>query len=87
MSSETIAKETAQNNKKRNPRVISNPNDIAALVLMQVDAVNSKKDELTASIKSMTDLTKQLARAYGEHTKMIQELQKRVKELEKNKAE
>jgi len=69
------------------PRVISDPNDVASLVLMQVDAVNAKKDELTIAIKGLTDLTKQLVRAYGEHTKTIQRLQERVKALEeKSKA-
>lgn len=67
------------------PRVLNNPNDIATLVLMQVDNVNVKKDELTSSLKGLTDLTKQLARAYGEHTRVINELQKRVKELEGKK--
>ena len=42
----------------QNPRVISNPNDVASLVLMQVDAVNAKKDELTIAIKGLADLAK-----------------------------
>jgi len=67
------------------PRVISNPNDVASLVLMQVDAVNAKKDELTIATKGLTDLTKQLVRAYGEHTRTIQRLQERVKAREDRK--
>ncbi len=61
---------------------ISNPNEVASLVLVQIDAVNAKKDELTIAIKGLTDVTKQLVRAYGEHTKRIQQLELRVKELE-----
>lgn len=61
--------------------VLHRPIEIATLVLMQVDNVNVKKDELTSSLKGLTDLTKQLACAYGEHTRVINELQKRVKEL------
>lgn len=63
-------------------RVISNPSDVASLVLMQVDAVNAKKDDLTTAIRSLTDTTKQLARAYSDHTKTINELKRRVQILE-----
>lgn len=66
------------------PRVVSSPQDVASLVLMQIDAVNGKKDELTIAIKGLSDLTKQLVRAYGENTKLIQELQQRLKALEGN---
>ena len=64
------------------PRVVSNPNDVASLVLMQIDAVNGKKDDLTIAIKGLGDLTKQLVRAYAENMKAIQGLQTRVRELE-----
>lgn len=83
---ETEAKpEEAKNNsaeQKQQQRAVNNPNDVANLILMQVDAVNSKKDDLTIAIKGLTDLTKQLTRAYGEHTKTIQKLAERVKDLE-----
>ena len=68
--------------KQGKPRVISNPNDVASLVLMQIDAVNAKKDDLTIAIKGLTDTTKQLVRAYAENMKAIQALQERVIELE-----
>ena len=67
----------------RQPRVISNPNDVASLVLMQVDAVNAKKDELTIAIKGLADLAKQLVRAYAQNIQAIQKLQMRVQALEK----
>lgn len=63
-------------------RGVSSPNDVASMILMQVDAVNSKKDDLTIAIKGLTDLTKQLTRAYAEHTRTIRKLAERVKELE-----
>ena len=66
----------------RPQRVISTPNDVASLVLMQVDAVSAKKDELTIAIKGLTDTTKQLVRAYAEHAKTIQRLQQRMRALE-----
>lgn len=67
---------------RRQPRVITNPNDVAAVVMMQVDAVNAKKDELTIAVKGLADMAKQLVRAYTEHTRAIEKLQSRVKALE-----
>lgn len=63
-------------------RTLTSPNDVAALVMMQLDAVGTKKDELTIAIKSLTDTAKQLVRAYAGHAAMIQKLQQRVKQLE-----
>jgi hypothetical protein len=63
-------------------RVISRPGDVAGLVMMQVDAVNAKKDELTIAIKGLTDTSKQLVRAYAEHAQAIVKLQQRIKMLE-----
>lgn len=69
----------------RQPRVISNPNDVASLVLMQVDAVNAKKDELTIAIKGLADFVKQLVRAYAANAQAIKKLQMRVQALEKER--
>ena len=68
------------------PRVISDPQDVAKLVLMQIDAINTKKDDLTIAIKGLSDLTKQLVRAYAGQANAIRKLQERVKELEKKGA-
>jgi glycerol-3-phosphate dehydrogenase len=68
----------------RQQRVISTPNDVAGLVMMQIDAVSAKKDELTIAIKGLTDTSKQLVRAYAEHAKAIQKLQQRISQLEEN---
>jgi hypothetical protein len=76
----TNNKETKSNGKQ--PRVISHPGDVAGLVMMQIDAVNGKKDELTIAIKSLADTSKQLVRAYAQQTAAITKLAKRVKELE-----
>ena len=55
----------------------------AGLVMMQIDAVNSKKDDLTIAIKGLADTAKQLVRAYARQQAAIEKLGKRVKELEK----
>jgi len=52
------------------------------LVLRQIDAVNTTKDELTITLKGLMDLTKQLAQAYAAQAQAIQELQVRVKAFE-----
>ena len=64
------------------PRVLTHPQDVMALVLRQVDAVNANKDELTIALKGLMDLTKQLAQAYAAQVQAIQGLQGRVKALE-----
>jgi hypothetical protein len=79
------AKQSKQRPTVNKPRVISNPNDVASLVLMQIDAVNAKKDDLTIAIKGLADLAKQLVRAYAQNAQAIQKLQTRVQALEKEK--
>lgn len=64
------------------PRVISHPGDVAGLVMMQIDAVNTKKDELTIAAKGLADTAKQLVRAYAQQVAVIDKLQRKVKELE-----
>jgi hypothetical protein len=64
------------------PRALTHPQDVMAVVLRQVDAVNATKDELTIALKGLMDLTKQLAQAYAAQVQTIQGLQGRVKALE-----
>jgi hypothetical protein len=71
---------------KQQPRVINHPNDVAALLMTQLNAVNAKKDELTMAIKGLADLTMQLVRVYGAHVQTIQQLAARIKELESKDA-
>jgi len=63
-------------------RVLTHPQDVMALVLRQIDTVNTAKDNLTIALKGLMDLTKQLAQAYMVQAQAIQELQGRVKALE-----
>lgn len=67
---------------KGRPRVITKPGDVASLVMMQIDAVNTKKDELTIAVKGLADTAKQLVRAYSQQAAVIEKLAKRVKDLE-----
>jgi uncharacterized membrane protein YgcG len=65
----------------RQPRVVSRPEDVAGLVLMQIDLVNARKDDLTIAIKGLSDLTRQLVRAYGENMQTIDQLNSKVKKM------
>ena len=49
-------------NGKPAPRVISDPNQVAQLVMFHIDAVSTKKDEMTIAIKNLADVTRQRAR-------------------------
>ena len=90
MSKNTAKKDNAENKdqskgtsgQEKKPRVVTDPNEVAQMVMRQLDAVNSQKDELTIAIKGLADLTKQLTRAYGEQGMVIRKLAERVKELE-----
>ena len=71
------------NRAKGKPRILTNPQDVAGLVMLHIDQVNSKKDELTLAIKGLADTAKQLTRAYAQQQQAIAKLAKRVEELEK----
>ena len=79
--------ESKEAGKKGKPRVISNPNDVAGLVMMQIDNINAKKDDLTIAIKGLTDTSKQLVRAYAQQQQVIAKLAERVKKLEEKSSE
>lgn len=76
-----------RNQPKGKPRVISNPNDVAGLVMMQIDNINAKKDDLTIAIKGLTDTSKQLVRAYAQQQQVIAKLAERLKKLEDKPAD
>ena len=83
-STETQAKPTKANGQPKRPQhVISNPKDVAQLVMMQIDNVNSKKDDLTIAVKGLADTAKQLVRVYAQQQDQIAKLAKRLDELEK----
>jgi ABC-type transporter Mla subunit MlaD len=69
----------------RQGRAISDPREVAQLVMMRIDQVNSKKDELTIAVKALADTAKQLVSIYAGQQAQIAKLAKRVEELEKTK--
>jgi hypothetical protein len=68
----------------RQGRGISDPKEVAQLVMMRIDHVNSKKDELTIAVKALADTAKQLVSVYSNQQAQIAKLAKRVEELEKS---
>ncbi|MEW5756032.1 MAG: hypothetical protein AB1810_06980 [Pseudomonadota bacterium] len=69
--------------KARSQRIINKPQDVAQVVMMQIDNVNSKKDELTIAVKGLADTAKQLVRAYAQQQAQIAKLAERLGEVEK----
>jgi len=93
-NSMTEAASTTQNKETKQPkvngkpqakqqRVISDPKEVAQLVMMRIDQVNSKKDELTIAAKGLADTAKQLVSVYAKQQAQLAKLAKRVEELEK----
>jgi hypothetical protein len=70
-------------NPQAKPRIISDPRDVAQLVMMRIDQVNSKKDELTIAVKALADTAKQLVSVYAKQQAQIEKLAKKVADLEK----
>ena len=64
------------------PTVISDPRQIATVIMARMNLINAKKDELTIAIKGLTDLTQQLVQAYAGQMQVIEQLATRIKALE-----
>lgn len=76
------AAETGNATAQAERRTVSDPRDVATLVMSRMSMVTAKKDELTIAIKGLSDVTQQLAHAYAEQMKAIEKLVRRVKALE-----
>jgi hypothetical protein len=75
------SKATTPENKPA-PRVISQPREVAAVVMARMHLVRAKKEELNVALNGLVDITQQLTRAYAEQLTTIEQLRRRVKELE-----
>jgi hypothetical protein len=67
---------------KPTQRAISDPREVAAVVMARMKLVSAKKDEMSLAITGLVDITQQLTRAYGEQLIAIEQLRRRVRELE-----
>ena len=64
------------------PQAISDPRQIATVVMARMNLINTKKDELTIAMKGLTDLTQQLVQAYATQMQVIEQLATRLKTVE-----
>ena len=80
VSQEQMTNDNLTNDK--NKKVISHPNDVANLVISQLNVVKTRKDDLETAIKGLAELTTQLVRAYASNAQTIQQMYKKIKELE-----
>ena len=63
-------------------RPISDPREVAAVVMGRMKLVKTKRDELGLAIDGLVDITQQLTRAYAEQLMTIEALRRRLKQLE-----
>lgn len=63
-------------------RPISDPREVAAVVMGRMKLVKTKRDELSVAIDGLVDITQQLTRAYAEQLMTIEALRRRLKQLE-----
>ena len=63
-------------------KVITDPREIAAIVMAQMGVVNAKKEDLAKTITTLTDMTQQLVVAYAQQARFIERLAQRAKVLE-----
>jgi hypothetical protein len=63
-------------------RAVSDPREVATIVMARMNQVNAKKDELAIAIHALLDVTQQLTRTYAEQSLAIEQLRRRVKALE-----
>jgi predicted nucleic acid-binding Zn-ribbon protein len=63
-------------------RAISDPREVAAVVMGRMNQVKSRKEELNIAIDGLVEITQQLTRAYGAQLVAVEQLRRRVKALE-----
>ena len=67
---------------RQQPQAVSDPRQIASVVMARMNLISTKKDELTIAIKGLTDLTQQLVQAYAGQMQVIEQLATRLKAVE-----
>jgi hypothetical protein len=63
-------------------RAISDPREVAAVVMARMNTVKAKKQELGAAIDALVDITQQLTRTYGAQMVAMEQMRRRIKALE-----
>ena len=63
-------------------RAITDPREVAGVVMARMNLVTAKRDELAMAINGLVDMTQQLTRVYSEQLLAIEQLRRRVRALE-----
>jgi hypothetical protein len=63
-------------------RMVSDPREVAAVVMARMKQVSAKKEELQIAINGLFDITRQLTRSYGEQVIVIEQLKRRIRQME-----
>jgi hypothetical protein len=72
----------AQATDKPARRPVTDPREVASVVMGRMQLVKAKRDELSLAIDGLVDITNQLTRVYAQQLMAIEVLRRRVKELE-----
>lgn len=79
-TSEAKQEQPAENKPARRP--VSDPREVAAVVMGRMKLVKTKRDELAIALDGLVDITQQLTRVYAQQLLTIEALRRRVRELE-----
>jgi hypothetical protein len=67
-------------------RPVTDPREMASLVMTRMNVVIAKKDELALAIHRLSEITQQLTRSYGEQLLTIEQLRSQGNAPETSKA-
>jgi hypothetical protein len=76
------ANQAGPDGQKPTHRAVSDPREVARVVVTRMAHVNAKKDELTLAINGLIDITQQLTRTYAQQLLAVEQLRRRVQALE-----
>jgi hypothetical protein len=67
-------------------REVSNPREVAALVMTRLQQAKARRDEMGKSFDDVVDIAQQLTHAYARQVLVIEQLRRRLKALEASAA-
>jgi hypothetical protein len=78
----TAAQPATATSGQKPARAVSDPREVAAVVMARMQQVSVKKEELQIAINGLFDITRQLTRSYGEQVIVIEQLKRRIRQME-----
>lgn len=63
-------------------RAVSNPREVAAMVMTRLQQAKARRDEAGRSFDDVVDIAQQLTHAYARQVLVIEQLRRRLKALE-----